>query len=68
MSRPCDLLVGDSRMEPVDSWDWPQAAYGKCESCGAVVPDNRVMLCDALLCSECAEMEDVDDEDDERSA
>ena len=25
MSRPCDLLVGDSRMEPVDGWDWPQA-------------------------------------------
>ena len=59
MSIFCDLLVGDSRMEPVDSWDWPQAAYGKCEGCGAVIQDNRAMLCDALLCSECAEMEEA---------
>lgn len=68
MSRPCDLLVGDSRMDPVDSWDWPQAVYGECAGCGAVIPDDRVMLCDVLLCSECAEMEDVDDEDNARSA
>ena len=68
MSRPCDLLVWDSRMEPADGWDWPQAAYGKCESCGVVIPDNRMMLCDALLCSECAEMEEVEDEDNARSA
>ena len=68
MSRPCDLLVGDSRMEPVDSWDWPQAAYGKCESCGAETQDNRVMLNDRLLCDKCAEMEDMDDEDDAASA
>ena len=59
MSRPCDLLVGDSRMEPVDSWDWPQAAYGKCDGCGAVIQDNRDVLCGALLCSECAEMEEA---------
>ena len=25
MSIPCDLLVGDKRMEPPDDgWDWPQ--------------------------------------------
>lgn len=59
MSIFCDLLVGDSRMEPVDSWDWPQAAYGKCEGCGAVIQDNRDVLCGALLCSECAEMEEA---------
>lgn len=56
MSIFCDLLVGDSRMEPVDSWDWPQAAYGECDGCGAVIQDNRAMLCDALLCSECERM------------
>lgn len=56
MSRPCDLLVGDSRMDPADGWDWPQAAYGKCEGCGEVIQDNRDMLCDALLCSECERM------------
>lgn len=54
MSIFCDLLVGDSRMEPVDSWDWPQAVYGECAGCGAVIPDDRVMLCDALLCTDCA--------------
>ena len=64
-----DLLVADPRIEPPDDgWDWPQAVYGECEGCGAVIRDNRVMLDDALVCSECAEMEDVDDEDDERSA
>ena len=53
MSIFCDLLVGDSRMAPVDSWDWPQAVYGECAGCGAVIPDDRVMLCDALLCTDC---------------
>ena len=68
MSRPCDLLVWDSRMEPVDSWDWPQAAYGECEGCGAETQDNRVMLNDRLLCDKCAEREEVEDEDNARSA
>ena len=63
-----DLFIWDSRMEPADSWSWPQAVYGECEGCGAVIRDNRVMLDDALLCSECAEMEEVEDEDNARSA
>lgn len=68
MSIFCDLLVGDSRMEPVDSWDWPQVVYGKCEVCGEETQDNRMMLNDRLLCDKCAEMEGVEDEDDAASA
>lgn len=56
MSRPCDLFIWDSRMEPADSWSWPQAGYGECEGCGAVIRDNRVMLDDALLCADCERM------------
>lgn len=34
MSIFCDLLVWDSRMEPADGWDWPQAAYFEnCRRC-----------------------------------
>ena len=40
-------------MEPDDGWDWPQAVYGECAGCGAVIPDDRVMLCDVLLCTDC---------------
>lgn len=69
MSRPCNLLVGYDRIDPpYDGWDWPQVVYGKCEGCGEVIQDNRMMLCDALLCPECAEMEGVEDEDDAASA
>ena len=53
MSSRCDRLMWDSRVEPTDSWDWPQADYGECAGCGAVIPDDRVMLCDALLCTDC---------------
>ena len=53
MSIFCDLLVGDSRMEPVDSWDWPQAVYGECAGCGAVIPDDRVFDFEALICADC---------------
>ena len=53
MSRPCDLLVADPRIEPPDDgWDWPQAVYGEC----AVIRDNRVMLDDALVCANCERM------------
>ena len=53
MSSRCDRLMWDSRVEPDDGWDWPQAVYGECVGCGAVIPDDRVMLCDVLLCTDC---------------
>lgn len=56
MSIFCDLLVWDSRMEPADSWSWPQAGYVECEGCGAVIRDDRVMLDDALVCADCERM------------
>ena len=59
MSSPCDRLVWDSRVEPVDSWDWPQAVDSVCEVCGEETQDNRAMLNDRLLCDKCAEMEEA---------
>lgn len=60
MSRPCDLLVWDKRMEPPDDgWDWPQVVYGECAGCGEETQDNRAMLNDRLLCDKCAEMEEA---------
>lgn len=59
MSIFCDLLVGDSRMEPDDGWDWTQAVYGECAGCGEETQDNRAMLNDRLLCDKCAEMEEA---------
>ena len=53
MSISCDLLVGDSRMDPVDSWDWPQAVDSVCEVCGRETPDLRMFDFEALICANC---------------
>mgnify|MGYP001553560562 FL=1 len=53
MSRPCDLLVWDSRMEPADGWDWPQTVNSVCEICGRETPDWRMFDFEALICADC---------------
>lgn len=65
MSRPCDLLVADPRIEPPDVY-WPDRdSDAVCEICGEVIDDWECW--ELLICENC-ESEAFGDEDDERSA